>query len=326
MFRLGAPMRGGGLERELIFKRAWTYQEQLLSHRNLLFKRDGVIWECLNHRVTHVSTIPWSDGEPFLRLCDASTSAKKQAIYERWISIRMNYCRRDLTVLGDKLNAVSALASEISRLTNWTYLAGLWEEHLLNDLLWCHVNAKNTWDRTPNDFPLLRSSKARATEAVAPSWSWASVLEGHIYSTDTETARKPYQFEVQDHRIELGKAGPFGSVKTGTLTVLGRIITLSFRQIFRPDELDLADIALFAADQPKIVVAYGVTDPLDAALAPDTGLACLGVAVSVVLGKEVCEGLMLLPNGQETYRRVGFFRAYDLSVFQAAAQRKIVLR
>lgn len=152
------------------------------------------------------------------------------------------------------------------------------------------------------------------------------MLEGHIYSTDTETARKPYQFEVQDHRIELGKAGPFGSVKTGTLTVLGRIITLSFRQISRPDELDLADIALFAADQPKNVVAYGVTDPLDAALAPDTGLACLGVATSVVMGKEVCEGLMLLPNDQEIYRRVGFFRAYDLSIFQAAAQRKIVLR
>lgn len=323
-FMLGHPHESvpGG---EPIFSRAWTCQEQLLSHRTLLFERDGVAWECLEHRATYKGTTPVEDTQSILRLCNPSITVDKQAIYERWHSIRMDYCNRDLSFLGDKLNAIAALASEISRSTGWTYLAGLWQEQIIDELLWCYVNPKATWDRSLSDYPILRSPKARASEAVAPSWSWASVTEGPVYYTDTESKRDVFEFRMLDCEIEDTNAGPFGSVKSGTLKLLGKVVMLKFRSVFRPDELDIADIVLFSEHQPESTIAYGATDPLDAALAPDTLLTCLAIARSVVMGKEICEGLMLLPQDRKTYRRIGFFRAYDFSVFEAATQVEIIV-
>lgn len=323
-FQLGKPLkpdRGS----EPIFQRAWTYQEQLLSHRTLLFEQGGVAWECLEERRTYRGVATMEEA-PFLRLIDTDDGMDGQAIYEQWRSIRMNYCRRELSFLGDKLNAISALASEISRVTGWVYMAGLWKEHLIDELLWCHVNSKGFEDRLPSDYPILRSNKARAAEVVAPSWSWASVSEGHILPTETEAKRDAFDFQLLDCNIQPANAGPFGSIEFGQILILGRAVLLSFRPIFRSDGLDVADIALFIEGQPQNEIAYGVTDPLDAALSPSTPLTCVAIASSTVLGRKICEGLILLPVSQRTYRRVGFFRAYNPDIFQAAALMQINIR
>lgn len=323
-FQLGKPLEPNR-RAEPIFQRAWTHQEQLLSHRTLLFEQGGVAWECLEERRTYSGVTPLGDAS-FLRLIDTVSGVNGQAIYERWRSIRMDYCRRELSFLGDKLNAISALASEISRATGWVYIAGLWREHLIDELLWCHINSKRFEDRLPSDYPILRSTKARAAETVAPSWSWASVSEGHIIPTETEEKRDAFDFHLLDCFIQHANAGPFGSVKFGQLSILGRTVLMNFHSVFRPDELDVADIALFLEGQPQNEIAYGATDPLNAALAPSTLLTCVAVAKSTVLGRKVCEGLILLPESQKIYRRIGFFRTHNVDIFQAAAQTRIDIR
>ena len=67
----------------------------------------------------------------------------------------------ELTVRGDKLIAISALAREMYPLMQCHYLAGLWEIDLLMQLGW-----------------LSRGTELRSTTYRAPSCSWASVDNG----------------------------------------------------------------------------------------------------------------------------------------------------
>jgi hypothetical protein len=180
-----------------IYSRAWTLQEQLLSPRLLLFEHGGVSWECIEARITYQGPAVRNE-VPLLSLCTATNKNMDDSVYSRWLQIRYNYCGRSLSFLGDKLDALSAVASEISRTTGWTYMAGLWKEHLIEDLLWCYHNPKTFGkiEIEPNEYPILKSTRARAAERIAPSWSWASVVEGAIASTDIGKNRRPFEFEV----------------------------------------------------------------------------------------------------------------------------------
>jgi len=45
------------LEELSLLKRAWMYQEKLLAPRNLVFRRNGLAWECDHHRLSEVFPI-----------------------------------------------------------------------------------------------------------------------------------------------------------------------------------------------------------------------------------------------------------------------------
>ncbi|KFY86241.1 hypothetical protein V500_07775 [Pseudogymnoascus sp. VKM F-4518 (FW-2643)] len=314
-----------------IYSRAWTLQEQLLSHRLLVFEMGGVSWECNEQRNTYRGPVS-RDEQPLLSLCRAGSGANIAAIYQRWLEIRSDYCGRNMTVLSDKLNAISAVASEISRSKGWTYLAGLWSEHLIDELLWVYANPKAVRHRNKDDYPILRSQRARAATRVAPSWSWASVAEGGILDTRVGDDRAPFGFEVLDSGVDAADAGPFGSVTAGFLRVKGKVISLRFRREYRPEMLDMADIALLVdardGDERRQengvgdeVVGYGVTDPLDRPLQLNESLTCLAVASQLIFQNEAVEGLMLLSDGHGSFRRIGFFRVHQGHIFHSVAQR-----
>ncbi|PLN78625.1 HET-domain-containing protein [Aspergillus taichungensis] len=296
-------MQAQSFQKEPILLRAWTLQESTMSPRRLFFASDGVSWECTECVITYLGASPIFDTD-FLSLCKRASRYKggHSELYSRWLNLREEYCARALTFSSDKLNAFSAVASEIARTTGWTYLGGLWKEYLVDDLLW-------------------RCNPPKPS--VAPSWSWASVAEGWIYSIYEPHARSPFPgFEVLDCKIEAGKAGPFGSVDSGVLDLKGILVDLGFRRVFRPDRVDDADLALLQGNvdtsrmaDDRDVVAYGVTDPLDAPLLSDVRIQCL--AVAQVLHQENVEGLMLLPlEGNGGFRRVGYFCAHRPSIFQ----------
>jgi hypothetical protein len=106
------------------------------------------------------------------------------------------YCK--LTDSDDKLVALSAIAQRLQRASGYTYLAGLWFQTLMFDLLWSASNAA-----------LNRQSKYRA-----PSWSWASV-EGSIFFggaySDEELGTEPIaHFQSCDcttHPLDTSKTG-----------------------------------------------------------------------------------------------------------------------
>lgn len=106
------------IEEEVINTRGWTLQESLLSTRLLTFGSRNLRWSC--------RTSQYSDGGPWDACYDSGLREKWEALHnldERWSlsansdpliggwrHIVENYCRRRMSVPGDKLAALSGIA------------------------------------------------------------------------------------------------------------------------------------------------------------------------------------------------------------------------
>lgn len=116
--------------------RAWALQEHVLSTRvlhytatELMFEcRTSYRCECMPERKTRITT-------PAL-IPRAVASKKASAIWTAWHHIVEQYSTRDLTMPGDKLPAISGIATKIRKATHTEYIAGLWKGNLAFDLLW----------------------------------------------------------------------------------------------------------------------------------------------------------------------------------------------
>jgi hypothetical protein len=108
--------------------------------------------------------------------------------------------------------AIAGLAKEMQSRTGWRYLAGLWEENLLLDLLW-YSSSEQHHD--------VRQAMYRS-----PSWSWASVRGDVLYVYEafrqsTDQGKACIQIiEVQVYPIDDNE---FGQVADGYLKVHGRL-------------------------------------------------------------------------------------------------------
>jgi hypothetical protein len=324
---LGGVIDWNSLENP-IYTRAWTLQEELLSPRLLMFEKSSVSWQCVSHRITYQgsSTYPQSPLQtPLLSLCRSIEADTELTLHTRWHQALLNYTQRNLGFLSDKLNAVSAVAAEIAQSTGWEYWAGLWKEHIVEDLLWSYLHPKEGWKLVPEDYPILRSDRVKAAGYLGPSWSWASVADGPILTTDAGGDRRSFEFKVLRCKLEYAEFGIFGSVTSGMLEVSAMAVTLSFRPIFRPDQMSTADIELVTSADALGNVGYGVTDALDAAMPLDERLLCMAVAKQTIFDRAVIEGLMLRAIRRGTFARIGFFRVHDLSIFDNAAKQVLTL-
>ncbi|KAH6678665.1 heterokaryon incompatibility protein-domain-containing protein [Halenospora varia] len=215
--------------------RAWVVQERLLSPSNLHFTTSGQYWECKTASLsryfpkgfpalingTSAKRIdPVFDGK-HLRELHAKREDESLHGYEVWNSVVSTYSKGNLTVQSDKLVALSGLAASLKPRLNDEYLAGLWRRHLPYQLLW---------------YP-PRPRKRIGKEYIAPSWSWAS-FQGEVWDACSVPAAIPgennneVQIEILEVKVELASTNLFGSVKSGHITLLGR---LAFVQEFRFD-------------------------------------------------------------------------------------------
>lgn len=90
--------------------------------------------------------------------------------HKAWLHIVQNFSDRELTYAQDRLAAIAGTAAAVARLSGMVYMAGLWKEHLGQDLLW-QVNRDS--EPSLQDMP-----QHKGFAHIAPSWSWASVLGG----------------------------------------------------------------------------------------------------------------------------------------------------
>ena len=143
--------------------RAWVCQERLLAPRIVHFSEHQLFWECRELKASEM----FSEGVPerYERgvenlLFSKLPSSDPRNLLEVWDSIVTTYTRTDLSFVSDKLIAVSALARQISDISDIAgeYLGGMWKNHLVGQLLWASTR-----------------QSSRASEYRAPSWSWASI-------------------------------------------------------------------------------------------------------------------------------------------------------
>ena len=133
---------------EPISRRAWTFQERLLSPRVLIYG-SRLLWQCHSAQHSDGGVEDWSfdtSASDYRRLqinfTKVDESSKKQPPktdissvqyidssndpFGSWYRAVHEFSRRQLTFPEDKLSAIAGFATEFSKLSGDEYLAGLW--------------------------------------------------------------------------------------------------------------------------------------------------------------------------------------------------------
>ncbi|KAI1085427.1 HET-domain-containing protein [Whalleya microplaca] len=196
--------------------RGWTLQESILPTRAISYSTDELQWHCRS-----------------TRSCECQSKANVQQVTSifggqsqletlgRWDKLVRIYTQRQLTYQEDKLPAISGISQLVHRQTGWRYLAGLWKDHLIYQLLW----ERNSWHPFIKDTDTSMPSRYRA-----PSFSWASVeCPVTTFTSNINVAEDDgilyEEARLVNSEILLSGVDPFGRAEPGSsLTVEGRLM------------------------------------------------------------------------------------------------------
>lgn len=211
------PTQKWDIKKFPLLSRGWVYQERLLSPRVVHFTQDELIFECregfycgcgIYKSPGHNQVTPKFSYNQML-LEGGSENP------ERWHEIVSQYSHLSLTLVQDKLPAISGIAKQFesaSRGELGAYLAGLWGKHIEINLLWYCTNRPRLFER-----PQPRS---------APSWSWASVGGGVAFEKPANLHLSGQNtIKILGHEISPTGTDKFGQLQSGHLTVSGFIAT-----------------------------------------------------------------------------------------------------
>lgn len=235
-------------EEEHLASRAWTLQERLMSPRVIHYGADQIFWECLQEYVSEDGARFPSTYLKLSELINGEVTSPSTRHLTGWPLLIESYCGRNLTYERDKLPALSGIAHYLAKHTQDIYYAGLWKQHLWEDLYWrvgspepTQLLAEGGWciidrrDENGSSFaceteigPFIPSmNRPRLPDAKtwvqgvsfpqanrAPSWSFAS-LDGQIAFEKIMVDRVVAQFIRCT--VDLVGNDLFGEVRGGTL-------------------------------------------------------------------------------------------------------------
>ncbi|KAF6785193.1 HET domain-containing protein, partial [Colletotrichum musicola] len=212
------PASGGSGSSEPLDQRAWAFQESILSRRAIVYGTSTLTWRC-EEAVEGWNSWVRGHHDFIARNIRLDRRGGGKLYRNVWREVVRFYSPRKLTFPEDKLPAVSGLASEVRRLSAeegddpGRYLAGLWENDLLMQLVW-FTNPGSSRDVRGKDGPLW-----------APSWSWASV-DCHVIPGHDEAARPAgTETDILGCKTELrSEMLPMGQVVIGRLRVRGCLV------------------------------------------------------------------------------------------------------
>jgi hypothetical protein len=268
----------GDIERNSLTRRAWVLQEQVLSHRSIVFSKDRLIWRCPTLSTSekyplgmpHAPNISVDNHRLLHCLINGITSFMPKDlevdIYTCWYRLVADFTSRSLTYDEDRLPAIAGIAKRFGVTANDTYHAGLWRRDMALGLLW---------------HPMTRSPANTTKSARAPSWSWASVNVGvnylHILSAGSDASRIPLSLLVDVLDVSdptTCENHPFGATSKASLRLSGILLTL-VRDRYEDSGLALAENGTrFAGD----IEGYS-PDVWDLDEPVQTPLICLPVCV-----------------------------------------------
>ncbi|KAF2757638.1 HET-domain-containing protein [Pseudovirgaria hyperparasitica] len=220
-----------------LFTRGWTFQEHLVSPRVLHYTGSGVTWECFSifhrqgspenlFRVNTSTESEWATQNAlYKRIAEPQSQhtfenyVNRMEAYHKWHKWVVDFSSRDLTHVNDKLPAMAGIAAHFSTNMQSTYLAGLWKENFVSDLL---------WER--------RSLQLQHHTGIAPSWSWASVsgwLDYHFDSFEYVLTGSRYDIAISSVDVQESVTGSFGRVTDARIITHGwlqevKLVRLTF--------------------------------------------------------------------------------------------------
>jgi len=198
-----------------LLSRAWAFQERLLSPRVVHFADEELFWECIGKGSCECgvsSSQSWyglskSRLTGFLSMEFPQTPTSSLTVglmAKKWYEIVSYYSRLNLTFQTDTLPALQGIAKQMQLMRSGSYVAGLWEDTIVDDLQWFHGT----------DGP-----KARAYQS--PSWSWISQTGSVKWVNDFGITNKS-MVHVTSVAVTPKGLDPTGEVRAGYLIISGR--------------------------------------------------------------------------------------------------------
>ncbi|EMD59529.1 hypothetical protein GGP41_004431 [Bipolaris sorokiniana] len=205
--------------------RGWTLQERLLSPRVLYFTHEELVWDCKTKNdcecsipppfalLSNMCSLSWLNDKLHVTNGDDHSDSSKT-----WHTIIEQYTQQRLTYEKDVFPALQGISKMFSIYTKSRYLAGLWENTVISDLLW------------------MRYSGIRRRPQIwrAPSWSWASVV-GDIY-WDSQANNKSFRALATCIAVEVQpvNADAFGEIASASLTLRARCFSKAAQEPWLP--------------------------------------------------------------------------------------------
>jgi hypothetical protein len=207
---------------EPIHDRAWTFQENFMSRRILIYGKYQIYWKCAVDwgkeggnvsRGEYHQLVPGSDNFSGL---EASYHVLQCPTAVDWKAVVALYSSKELGDPEDKMPAISSIASFFARKMNDKYLAGLWSKTFRELLCWKLLSSAR---------PLTRAPCWRA-----PSWSFYSVdgplaFESNINFEYNKESPAPLAATVISCDVTpASPQAPFGRISSATLVIRGRLV------------------------------------------------------------------------------------------------------
>jgi Heterokaryon incompatibility protein (HET) len=286
-----------------LLNRAWCFQERLLSPRVLHYQLNELSWECLEECACQCSK-PVHDGLKARYGQDLSYGSSLR-LRDCWHELVRAYSVLLLSFAKDKLPAISGIALQMQELRRTTYLAGLWKDTLLHDLLWTSYR-RGPW--------------ARVNPWRAPSWSWASVSDEVRYDFSTwsyfqeceffektwKRSKHALKFIIQLHEstCALASQNPTGEVTSGFLRLSGLLCKVILQVEITKNKFEREKLRIFHNKHPlgMFYPDYHMDNN------PYSSLFCLQLAwIPEVETKaiRICMILNAIDVDKLTYERVG---------------------
>jgi len=311
-----------------LLTRAWVYQERMLSTRVLHFGRYEVFFECRSDIRCECSGIGFHGSSvaapaPITKLVHADALDSEIAgmewavcahyyIARLWRTMVSSYTSLGITKHEDRLPAMGGLAKHMAARRKSAYLAGLWEDTLMDDLLW-YCDGSSI------------SKRPRPVPRAAPTWSWASIDRHIMYADeillwDPETPdwdyeREPYQHfpEAEECTVIPGGVDEFGSILQSRLRITGLVATgvLERDTEIREGRESAIYHVLFPTDERLPVKAdYQLDEPGKDQVLPGAEVKCLQMSWMQSGRFEIFVSLVLRPvsGAPGIYERIGCVR------------------
>ncbi|KAK3323124.1 heterokaryon incompatibility protein-domain-containing protein [Cercophora scortea] len=250
--------------------RGWAFQERLLASRYLSVSSRNMEWECgecvqkdeLHHPRSHST---WPDRKANYKLTRRLPGSEDDVIWdhelhEDWLRILCVYSSCNLTHSSDRLPAFSGTAQLFSSQfsVRGRYLAGIWEQWFLPDLLWSRSRSDilKTMSRKEPSSGISSAVYPQRAQDPSPSWSWVSVTFPIEHPT-VDLSAYVFHSAVLDCQTDLRGIDPFGRVQGGRLTMNGWIAPVQL-QPPRPgykEETMMGGVWCYRKDASKVMRA-----------------------------------------------------------------------
>jgi hypothetical protein len=197
-----------------LLRRAWVFQERLLSLRFIHFTDYQMVWECRSMQESETGDIStdWTKRNRFSGFRHPFKFPYKSTNLA-WQHVVVEYSRLQLTYPSDRLAAIAAIAERTMRTRNHDdYVAGMWRSSLLYDAVWYRPTNTENLGRRDNRHP---------------TWSWASVsgaVEFHKVSLLPSAELLSVQYTA---------VGPshIGEVHNANVSLKGPMLTTTLRSM-----------------------------------------------------------------------------------------------